>query len=51
MVLDQAAKVVKERGEMELNRLAAEAAEGIGAGKARAHLVACLAERISAPAE
>ena len=51
MVLDQAAKVVKEMGQMELDRLAAAPAEGIGAAEARAHLVAGLAERIPAPAE
>src|SRR4051812_25165196 len=51
MVLDQAAKVVKEMGQMELNRLATAPAEGIGTGETRAHLVAGLAERIPAPAE
>ena len=36
---------------MELNRLASAPAEGIGAGEARASLVAGLAERVAAPAE
>src|SRR5512135_2515975 len=38
-------------GQVELDRLAAAQAEGIGAGEARAQLVAGLAERVPAPAE
>src|SRR5512135_2641968 len=38
-------------GQVELDRLAAAQAEGIGAGEARAQLVASLAERVPAPAE
>jgi hypothetical protein len=51
MVLDQAAQVIQEMGQVELDRLAAAPAEGIGAGEAGAQLVAGLAERIPAAAE
>ena len=51
MVLDQAAQIVEERGQVELDRLAAALAEGIGAGETGAQLVAGLAERVPAPAE
>src|SRR5262249_24440766 len=51
MVLDQAAQVVEEMGQVELDRLAAAHAKGIGAGEARAPLVAGLAKRIPVAAE
>src|SRR6516162_5696668 len=51
MVLDQAAQVVEEMGQVELDRLAAAQAEGIGAGEARAQLMTGLAERVPTAAE
>src|SRR5690242_17425599 len=51
MVLDQAATVVKELGQMELNRSVAAPAEGTGTCEPGAHSVAGLAARIPAPAE
>ena len=51
MVLNEAAKVIEQMGQMMLNRLASAQAIGIRAGETRAELVAGLAERVAAPAE